>query len=550
MKFSEYHLSDALGAILAHSLRLPNKALKKGTILTQADLWFLKEFGYQKIVCAKLEEGDLNEDLAADELATLIAGPNLIKGNAFTGRCNLFAGIPGLLIYNPQNLNNFNSIDESITLGSLPPMQHVIKGQMVATLKIIPFAISQHLVRQMEVQTQNSEKLLSITPYQKKKVTLIQSRLPGTKETVLDSTMKATSLRLQNLGISTLDEARCEHNQHSLTELIIRAVEKKAELILISGASAVVDRRDVVPAAIEKSGGKVKHFGMPVDPGNLLLLGAISNIDVIGIPGCARSPKLNGFDWVLQRILANMPLDGLDIMRMGSGGLLKDILTRPLPRAKASQPNQSVIKTHPDFDKIHAVILAGGQSKRMGITNKLLAPINGKPMIAITAEAIVASKANTLVTVTGFQSKKLEKVLKGLNIELVHNKYFKDGISSSVVTAVKSAPKDCSAILICLGDMPKITVAAINQLIEAFNPIEGRAICVPTWQGKRGNPVLWSRQFFSEILTLKGDFGAKELMVKYAELVVEVEMTDEGVVIDIDTPEALDSFTSQETKLE
>lgn len=550
MKFSEYHLDDAVGAILAHSLRLPNKALKKGTILTKADLLFLKDFGYQKIVCAKLEEGDLNEDLAADELATLIAGPNLIKGNAFTGRCNLFAKISGLLVYNPHDLNNFNSIDESITLGSLASMQHVTKGQMVATLKIIPFAIPSKLLNQMKLQAKNSQKLLSITPYKKKKVILIQSRLPGTKETVLNSTMNATSFRLQNLGISTLDEERCDHNQQSLTKLIISGVEKKAELILISGASAVVDRRDVVPAAIEQAGGKVKHFGMPVDPGNLLLLGTINDIDIIGIPGCARSPKLNGFDWVLQRILANIPVNGVDIMRMGSGGLLKDILTRPLPRAKASQPNQNVIKTHPDFDKIHAVILAGGQSKRMGSKNKLLALINGKPMIAITAETIIASKANTLAAVIGYQHQKIEKALKDFNIVLAHNKHFQDGISSSVVTAVETAPRDCSAILICLGDMPKITVTDIDQLIEAFNPIEGRAICVPTWQGKRGNPVLWARKFFPEILTLKGDFGAKELMGKYAELVVEVEMADDGVIIDIDTPEALYSLTSQETKLE
>ena len=141
MKFSEYHLDDALGAILAHSLRLPNKSLKKGTVLTDSDLSFLKEYGYEKIVCAKLEEGDLNEDVAAAELATLIAGSNLVKGNAFTGRCNLFSETSGLVVFNPLYLDRFNSVHESITLGTVAPFQNVSKGQMIATLKIITFAI-------------------------------------------------------------------------------------------------------------------------------------------------------------------------------------------------------------------------------------------------------------------------------------------------------------------------------------------------------------------------------------------------------------------------
>ena len=550
MKFSEYHLDDALGAILAHSLRLPNKSLKKGTVLTDSDLSFLKEYGYEKIVCAKLEEGDLNEDVAAAELATLIAGSNLVKGNAFTGRCNLFSETSGLVVFNPLYLDRFNSVHESITLGTVAPFQNVSKGQMIATLKIIPFAIPSKLLRKIKANKEDFENLLHVAPYPEKKVTLIQSRLPGTKETVLNSTLEATSFRLQNLGILNLNEARCNHDQNSLSELIIQAVKEQAELILISGASAVVDRRDVVPAAIEHAGGKIRHFGMPVDPGNLLLLGSINGIDVVGIPGCARSPKLNGFDWILQRLLANIPLESVDIMRMGSGGLLKDIITRPLPRAKASQPDQSLIRTNPDFEKIHAVILAGGQSKRMGTKNKLLVPINGKPMIALTAETIIASKASSVAAVTGFEHQKIQGAIKNSNIEFIHNRNFQNGISSSVVTAIKSAPEDCSAILIGLGDMPKITVSHINKLIDAYNPLEGRAICVPTWKGKRGNPVLWARRFFPEMLQLKGDFGAKELMGKYAELVVEVEMNDNGIVIDIDTPEALEAFRNKNHRSE
>jgi molybdenum cofactor cytidylyltransferase len=107
----------------------------------------------------------------------------------------------------------------------------------------------------------------------------------------------------------------------------------EAELIVVFGASAIADRRDVIPSAIEAAGGQVEHFGMPVDPGNLLLMGSVAGKPVIGAPGCARSPKENGFDWVLHRILADVPVTRADITALGVGGLLMEIVTRPQPRA-------------------------------------------------------------------------------------------------------------------------------------------------------------------------------------------------------------------------
>src|SRR5262249_57563189 len=104
------------------------------------------------------------------------------------------------------------------------------------------------------------------------------------------------------------------------------------KLVLIFGASAIPDRRDVIPAAIEAAGGNVEHFGMPVDPGNLMLIGSAAGRAVLGAPGCARSPKENGFDWILARLLCGLPVRRSDITGMGVGGLLMEIVTRPQPR--------------------------------------------------------------------------------------------------------------------------------------------------------------------------------------------------------------------------
>ena len=106
-----------------------------------------------------------------------------------------------------------------------------------------------------------------------------------------------------------------------------------SDALIAFGASAITDRRDVIPAAIEAIGGRIERFGMPVDPGNLLLLAERHGMPIIGAPGCARSPKENGFDWVLQRVLAGVPIHDADIRAMGVGGLLMEIASRPQPRA-------------------------------------------------------------------------------------------------------------------------------------------------------------------------------------------------------------------------
>jgi molybdenum cofactor cytidylyltransferase len=275
---------------------------------------------------------------------------------------------------------------------------------------------------------------------------------------------------------------------------------------------------------------------MPVDPGNLLLMGRLDGVPVLGLPGCARSPKINGFDWVLQRLLAGLPVGPKEIMRMGVGGLLADIPSRPLPRAKTVV---SGAPSAPHAPRIAALVLAAGQSRRMGTLNKLLIGIDGKPMVRHVAEAVLASQARPLIVVTGHEREKVEAALAGLPANFVFNPDYAEGLSTSVKRGLAALPVDIDGVAVCLGDMPKIRGAEIDRLISTFNPVEGRAICVPTRGGKRGNPVLLAKRLFSELANVSGDIGARELIAAHPELVTEIEMESDAVLTDIDTPQAL-----------
>ena len=541
MKFGEVPVAEAEGAILAHSLKLGTTALKKARVLSRADVELIAASGVSAVTVARLDAGDVGEDEAAERVAAAAVGSGISLGAPFTGRANLFAEARGLLVFDRERIDRLNLVDEAITIGTLPPFAVVEPKQMVATVKIIPFAASDDAVKQCAQVAISEGPLLWVAPFQPRSVGLVQTRLPGLKESILDKTRQVTEGRLAALGCRLALEERCAHARNELASMIRDALGHGIDILLIHGASAILDRRDVIPAAIVAAGGKVDHFGMPVDPGNLLLLGHVAERVVLGLPGCARSPKVNGFDWMLERLVAGLPVGSAEIMRMGSGGLLAEIPSRPLPRAEA-KPAEQRLRARPAGPHIGALLLAAGQSRRMGGPNKLLAEVDGAPMVAYVARRLLASRARPIIAVLGNQADAVEAALGKLPVERIRNPEFAGGLSTSLKRGIAALPPELEGALICLGDMPLISGRHIDRLIAAFNPLEGRAIVVPTRRGKRGNPVLWSKRFFPEMAELAGDVGAKHLIGEHAEFVAEVEMDDDAILVDIDTPEALEAL--------
>ena len=538
MKFGETPLAEAQGAILAHSVKLGTRALKKGRALTGEDIAALKAAGKTTVIAARLEPGEIIENQAADRVAAALACTGVSCAPAFTGRANFYAQSAGLCLVDREAVDRFNLIDEAITIATIEPSVVVEPKQMVATVKIIPFAVRGDALDAC-IAGIKDKTLFQVVPFKPHRTALIQTTLPGLKDSVLDKTVETTRDRLVELGSSLDWEKRCPHDPAALAPVIDEMVKAGAQLVLVAGASAILDRRDVIPAAVTTLGGAIEHFGMPVDPGNLLLMARLGTMPVLGLPGCARSPKVNGFDWVLWRVLAGLPVGADAIRRMGVGGLLSEIGLRPLPRARAGGPPEPSKSKPPQRAHIAGIILAAGRSSRMGAMNKLLIPIDGKPMVRRAAEAVLGAQLSPVVVVTGHQREQIEEALKGLPVTFLNNKDFAAGMSTSLRVGLDAVPAECDAALVALGDMPLIRPAEIGQLVNAFNPVEGRAIVVPTRRGKRGNPVLWARRFFAEMTAAGGDVGARHLLEAYPEAVVEVEMAGDGVLTDIDTPQAL-----------
>lgn len=333
MKFGSVPLADARGAILAHAATLPDGRIAKGTRLASDDIRRLGEGGHATVVAATLEADDLPEDEAAARIGASLASPLVRIDPAATGRVNLFAERNGVLVVDRWRVDRLNAVDPGITLATLAEYAPVVAQQMVATVKIIPLAVSGVSVTSAREIAAEAE-VLRVAPYRAHRTALVQTRLPSIREKALDKTRGVLEARLVASRSSVVEELRCGHDVGALAGAL-RSLPP-ADLVVVFGASAVIDAEDVVPAAIRRAGGAISHLGMPVDPGNLLLLGRFRDAPVIGAPGCARSPKENGFDWVLNRLLADLEVSSKDLRGMGVGGLLTEIPSRPQPRQRKS----------------------------------------------------------------------------------------------------------------------------------------------------------------------------------------------------------------------
>jgi molybdenum cofactor cytidylyltransferase len=529
MKFGPASPAEAIGGVTVHTLRQGSLVLKKGTTIGLGEVAALDKAGVKEIVVVRLEEGDVSENMAAS-IAQAVTGDGIIVERAFTGRANLFAARPGVLVIDRAAVDRINNVDEAITFATLPAFKPVVEGEMVATVKLIPFGVEARL-RDAAVKAAGSG-ALRVAPYVIKQVGIVSTLLPGLASKVVDKTLRVTAERLAPAGATIIAERRVAHEEAALAPAIKELLALGAELVIVFGASAIADRRDVIPAAITEIGGGIEHFGMPVDPGNLLLIGSAGGVPVLGAPGCARSPVENGFDWVLMRLLAGIKVTRAELMGMGVGGLLMEIVTRPQPRTKTeTEGNHNVA----------AIVLAAGRSTRMGGPNKLLAELSGKKLVRIATEQALASKASEVIVVTGHQADLVERALDGLKVKFVRNGDFARGLASSVKAGIAAVSANADGAVISLGDMPLIDAGLIDRLIEAFAPERGHLISVPVADGRRGNPVLWSRRFFKELMTLDGDIGARHLIARHAEAVTEVPVEGNGAFLDIDTPQALEA---------
>lgn len=526
MRFGPVATKDAAGSVLAHSITAGSVRFRKGHVLGQADVDAIAAAGVASLIVAQLDSDDLGEDEAARRLAAALDGNGIEAKAPATGRVNLHATAAGIFRVSRAMIDAINAVDPAVTIATLADWSSVQAGQMVATVKIIPFAVPRAMIEQASMAARADG--LAVHAFRAKRVAIVQTELPNLKASVLDKTVEITRQRLVRSGGSVVGETRVSHASRDVAKAIQETLPN-ADIVVVFGASAVSDEEDVIPAAIRFAGGRVERVGMPVDPGNLLVLGEVGGKPVIGAPGCARSPKDNGFDWVLDRVCADLPVTHADIAAMGVGGLLMEIPTRPQPREGRKPIARPAV--------VAGLLLAAGRSSRMGTANKLLAEFDGVPLVRRSAETLLASGLERVVVVTGHQSERVRSALAGLDVEFIDNPLFASGLSSSIKAGLAALGETADGALVALADMPAIEAQALRRMADVFRA-DRQAVVRATHGGVRGNPVILPRTLFADAMKLEGDVGARHLIEGGSVPVQDVEI-GQAASLDVDTPEAM-----------
>lgn len=526
MRFGARALSETLGSTLAHTLKINGSLYRKGRIISAADIKALREAGITDIIVATPDPEDVSENDAAARIAAALEARNITLSAPYTGRVNLHAQRAGLFTISSEGVTALNSISPSITLSCLMPKSWVAERQMVATIKIIPYAVRQSDLEAAEEVAQNLK--LDIHSSVCRTSHLILTRTPGLKETLIAKGETAVRERITALGLAAPRVSVCPHREDAIAAEFANSPE---DLTLILTASATSDLYDTAPVALRQAGGTVERFGMPVDPGNLLFTGTLNGRPVIGLPGCARSPALNGADWVLQRIIAGMPVSDAEFASMGVGGLLKEIPTRPHPRAT---PNRSSVRP-----EIAILMLAAGASSRMKGRDKLLEDVSGEPLLQRCLQRALASKVDhVLVTLPDLSHPRADTIPSDTIIRVpVPNR--DQGLSASIKAGIAGLPETTDAVMLMFADMPDITPHDIDLLCAAFSPEDGREIIrATTADGTPGHPVLFGRRFFEGLQQLDGDHGARDILRQAGEFITDIVLSGDRATTDLDTPKA------------
>ncbi len=358
---------------------------------------------------------------------------------------------------------------------------------------------------------------------------LILTRTPGFRETLLAKGAETVLARLAALGVELAEAPVIVAHETGGGGRGARATAQ-GDLVLVLGASATSDAADTCPAGLVAAGGRLVRFGMPVDPGNLLFLGDLGGRHVVGLPGCARSPALNGADWVLERLVAGLPVDDAAIAAMGVGGLLKEIPQRPQPRA-----GRVAVPARP---RITALVLAAGASRRMRGRDKLMEPVAGVPVLRRVVDAAVASRVDRVLAVLPPDAEARRAALAESGAEIIVAEDAAEGMAASLGAGVRALGAEADAVVVLLADMPETDAEGIDRLIAAFDPEERREICrAVAADGTPGHPVLFGRRFFEALAGLEGDRGARDVVAASPDFIADVAMAGRGPLVDLDTPE-------------
>ena len=545
MKFGEFPVYDAVNVELVHDVVCRDKTLKKGHLLTAADVNLLKYAGIKTITGVQFSSEDIHPETAADILLKTLAGDYLRYALPDeTGYSEIFADTDGMFIYDPERLYRFNAHSESLSLVAIQPYTPVYKGQLIANLRISAPAVGAETLNEAVTKISGTGPLLKISPYSFCKIGFIRTLMNNSSVPSLDDDRLIA--RFASFGFSMIYSELCEHSIAAVENAVRNAIDAKAEIVLVESQTAPLHRDDIVPSGFKEAAANIDRMSWPLDTGLSLVLGHKNNVRLIGYG--ADDFKTPAFDRLL-RFISTKSLPTPDVIpSLAMNGISWNRMTKQItPEQMQKSINIGALS---ESEKIGIVILAAGSSRRLIGTNKLLETIAGLPIIEHVVRSALSSKADYVAVVTGHDAKFIEKRLEQYDVKIVRNPDYVSGVLGSIRLGLAVLPPDIVGALILPADMPAFTEDYIDRMIDAFDfSAERRPVIVPTFDGVRHNPVLWPRDLFNVVKIVPEDAQFVPALIEHSDYIKEIPLKDDLPLTDINTRGDLANYQTRRNEV-
>lgn len=541
MKFGEFPVYDALGIELTHPVKCQEKTLKKGRILTSADISLLKYAGVKTVIGVQFSSDDIHPETAADILLKTMAGDYLRYTTPDeNGYSEIFADIDGVFVFDRDRLNRFNAHSENIALTAVQPYMPVYKGQFVANLRLFGPAVTAETLNEAVTKISGTGPLLKIAPYAFCKIGFI--RTISDKSRILPQDGEELEKRFGAYGFDVVFHDLCEHNSRQVEKAVRDAMDAQAEIVLVESPFPPLHRNDVVPKGFKEAAGDIDRLGWPMDMGLSLVIGHKNDVKLLGY--CAEDTNQPALD-TLMRFLATKSLPEPAVFpTLALNGIS---LERMAKRITPPQMEKSVsVGAVSDSEKIAVLILAAGSSRRMIGSNKLLEPLNGLPMVECVVQSALSSQADYVAVVTGHDAKFIEKRLEKYDVKIVRNPDYVSGVLGSVRLGLAVLPPDIAGAVVLPADMPAFTEEYIDKLIDAFDFKAKRPpVVLPSFNSVRHNPVLWPRDLFKAVKIIPEDSHWTPALIEHSDYIREIVLKDDLPLTDINTHGDLEKYKAR-----
>lgn len=539
MKFGEFPLYDAVGVELSHEVKCGGRVFPAGHIVTADDIRLLRQAEIKTVVGTFFSPTDLRPDIACDILLKDIVGDHLRYTLPENGCSEIYADADGVFVGLPDRLLRFNSHDESLILSSLLPYTPVYKNQLVASLRLLGPAFDADMINAAVEKITGQGPLLRIATYAFCKIAFVRTVEHGGE---VSETAEDVQKRYAVYGFDIVRNTVCVHDREAVAKEIDKAADEKLDAVFIESPTAPLNRADIIPAAAKEAGADIDRLGWCADPGVSALIAHKNDMKIVAFKAeDFSSPSLDR----LVRYIATKSLPFTDEFPTLATGTLS--LERLIKFLKPEEEAKTVaVGALSERSKVAVVVLAAGASKRMIGTNKLLESVHGIPMVERAVQSALMSKADFVAVVTGYDAKFIERRLVNYDVKIVRNPDYASGVLNSIRLGLSVLPPDVVAAVVLPADMPGFTASYIDKLIDLFDPkAKRKAVCLPSYNGVRHNPVLWPRELFKSVKIVPEDAHWMPALVEHSDYIRELKLDDDLPISDVNTRGDLSLFLSR-----